>query len=141
MEQFTMNNLQSDHRRSVLVLAGGDPGAVLVSEVLARHADLSIVSNIQEMLQRLAESPCDVLVCDWRFPLGTWRDALETVQGIYPELPVIVVHRAGREKEWFETLEAGAFDLVTEAHSEHAVLSLFEHAVATHDARLVRSVA
>ncbi len=127
--------------RKVLLLAGSDPGTVLLKEILAKHAELSSASDIPEMLSLLAQDGCDVLFCDWRFPMGSWRDAVEAIQNWNPELPVIVICRTGKEREWREVIEAGAFDLVTEFYPERAVLSVLEHALASRDGRAFRTVA
>ena len=128
--------------RKVLLLGSSDPGTTLLKEILAQHTDASSVSDIPELLSLLSEEPFDALFCDWRFPLGTWWDVLESVQRLYPQLPLIVVCRKGGEREWREVLDAGAFDLLTEPFSERAVLYLLEHALVTRDVRArIRPVA
>lgn len=128
-------------RRKVLLLHSSDPGTSLLKEILSRHVDVTCACDIPGMLSLLAETSCDLLFCDWRFAMGTWRDVVEGVHHLYPELPVIVVCRTGGEKEWRETLDEGAFDLLSEPYSEIAVLSVVEHGLASRDARAVRSAA
>ncbi len=130
-----------NERRKILLLAGSDPGTDLLREILVEHADVSGASDIPEMLSLLADDACDVLFCDWRFAMGTWRDVVEGIQNYYPELPVIVVCRTAGEREWREVLDEGAFDLLTEPYNERVVLALLEHALATRDARATRTVA
>lgn len=124
----------------VLLLAGSDPAIAAVEQALEPRTDLTVVSDLPDVLRELAHGQTEVLFCDWRFPAGTWRDVLDVVQFHYPELPVIVVSRCGDEWQWREVLDAGGFDLVT-THSELAVLSVLEHAAASRDARLMRTVA
>jgi len=128
-------------RRKVLLLHSSDPGTSLLKEILSRHVDITCACDIPGMQSLLAESSFDLLFSDWRFVMGTWRDVVEGVHLLYPDLPVIVVCRAGGEKEWRETLDEGAFDLLSEPYSELAVLSVVEHGLASRDARAVRSAA
>ena len=141
MNTTKINIPRMDERRKVLLLSGSDPGTILLQEILAKHVDIASASDIPEMLSLLAEETCDVLFCDWRFALGTWRDVVEGIQVQYPELPVIVVYRTGGEREWREVLEANAFDLLTEPYCERAVLTVLEHALVTRDGRAMRTVA
>ena len=139
-EQTMSKQTSAGASRKVLLLAGSDPAIAAVEQILESHTDLTVVSDLADMLWELAHEQTEVLFCDWRFPLGTWRDVLECVLMQYPELPVIVISRCGDEQQWREVLDAGGFDLVT-GHSESAVLSVLEHAAASRDARLMRTVA
>ncbi len=141
MNAMTIMIPKANEPRKVLLLCGSDPGTALLKEILARHAEVASASDIPSMRSQLAEDGCDLLICDWRFSMGTWRDALEGVRHAHPDLPVLVVCRSAGEREWREVLEAGAFDLLTEPYSERAVLSVVEHAFASRDARATRSVA
>ena len=131
----------TSERRKVLLLHSSDPGTSLLKEILSKHVDVACACDIPEMLSLLAEASYDLLFCDRSFVMGTWRDVVEGVHILYPELPVIVVCRTGGEKEWRETLDEGAFDLLTEPCSEKAVLVVMEHGLASRDARAIRSAA
>ena len=117
-------------RSKVLLLSSGDAGTVLLQEIIAKHADAATASDIDGMLNLLAEESYDIFFCDWRFAMGTWRDALEEIQRQDPEMPVIVVCRTGGQQEWREVLEAGASDLLTAPYCERVVLSVLERALA-----------
>lgn len=141
MNTTEINIPRMDERRKVLLLSSSDPGTILLQEILAKHVDIASASDIPGMLSLLADDTYDVFFCDWRFSMGTWRDALEVIQSQDWELPVVVVCRTGGEQEWREVLGSGAFDLLTAPYCERTVLTVFEHALATRDGRTMRTVA
>ena len=104
-----------------------------------------LFEDIPQALHRLAQDDYEAVFTDWRFHCGTWREALQQVGGLYPDLPVIVISPVeGLEqgmREWVDVVEAGAFDLLLSPRSESAALSLLEHAVASGEARAMRATA
>jgi len=114
-------------------------------EILRRGARVVRVEDIPQALEQLAAEPFAAAFADWSFHGGTWREALERLGALYPELPVVVVSRTnGIEEgiqEWAEVVAAGAFDLLLSVRNEAAVLSILAHAVASSEARALRAIA
>ncbi|MBI3933625.1 MAG: response regulator [Acidobacteria bacterium] len=114
-------------------------------ETFGRAARVAEAEDLPQALQQLARADYDAVGVDWRFHCGTWREAVQMVGAMYPDLPVIVISRSeGIEQgiqEWIEVVKAGAFDLLVASDRESAALSLLEHAVATSEARALRATA
>jgi len=126
------------------MLLGSDAVRVTpLRQILRPYANETFAEDLPAALSLLAGNTYEVVFCDWRFHCGTWREALEKLQSLYPELPVIVVNQtAGTEegmRECVEVLEAGAFDLLFSPLHVPTVLFLLEHAVASGEARALRA--
>jgi DNA-binding NtrC family response regulator len=119
----------------VLLLSDQQSEIHNLNHVLADYVTLSSVSDLEQCQQRLAATDYDALLCSWSFREGRWNAALDHVQEQYPDLPVIITHRCGGEKEWAEVLDAGAFDLLVAPFQKQTVLPVLEHAIATREAR------
>ena len=133
-------------QRPNILLIGDDPAKMAwLREILGRAARVAQAEDIPQALHRLAQDDYEAVFTDWRFHCGTWREALQQVGGLYPDLPVIVISPVeGLEqgmREWVDVVEAGAFDLLLSPRSESAALSLLEHAVASGEARAMRATA
>ncbi len=126
-------------RSSRVLLLCSDPSASAAFRlILAPHAILVLAGHLPEALDLLAKSPFDAVLCAWRFDLGTWNDALSAVKRAHPDLPVIVFSSTGGEREWVEVLDAGAFDLLVSPYTQRTILPPIEHALASHEARVLR---
>jgi DNA-binding NtrC family response regulator len=95
------------------------------------------------MVDFLAEGSVDVVLCDWNFLDGTWKEALREIQGRYPRLPSIVISPTqGIEEgiqEWLDVLSAGAFDLLLNPSNDLSLRSVLEHAVASGEGRMMHA--
>jgi len=131
-------------RLKVLLL--GSPGAectLLLQQALAPHVDLVSATSLAEchrLLEREQAPGFDVLLCEWCYEGGSWRDALESIRARVPELPVIVACRTGGEAEWMEVLAAGAFDMLTAPFSTDQVLFALTNAAAARQERFAAKV-
>ena len=127
----------------VIYLGGRKTGRVEFDENLRRLATVRIAESIPEMLEQVEEAGADVVVCEWSFAGGTWRDALEELRRRHPDLPAIVISQTeGIDEgiqEWLEVLSGGAFDLLLAPSSEYSVRSMMEHAFITGEARARRA--
>ncbi len=135
-------------RPRVLLLGDDAPRLAPLRQTLSRSARLTSADDLPHALSLLASSAFDVVFCDGRFYCGTWREALERIGAVYPELPVIIVSRPSEQKaeglvaivdEWSDVVAAGGFDLLPSVHNEPAALALLEHAVASGEGRALRS--
>jgi DNA-binding NtrC family response regulator len=124
----------------VLLLSTDETESVALQHALGRDAALRILRDFRELQGELKGSDHDAVFCGWSFSGGTWRDVLQQIQQGWPDLPVIVLCRAGGEKEWLEVLQAGGFDLLVPPHDRQAVLTMLEHAIASHNSRISHGV-
>ena len=102
---------------------------------LPEWVTVAMAKSVPEMLHLLAIEETDLVVCDWYFSDGTWKQALREIQARYAKLPAIVVSPTqGIEEgiqEWLEVLNAGAFDLLLAPSNEHAVFAMLEQAISS----------
>jgi DNA-binding NtrC family response regulator len=133
--------MDMQERPRVLLLGDDALRLAPLRQTLSRSARVGSAEDLPHALSLLARGAFDVVFCDERFYCGTWREALERIAAIYPELPVIVVSRASDPEagEWAEVVAAGAFDLLPSVRNEPATLALLEHAVASGEGRALRS--
>jgi DNA-binding NtrC family response regulator len=120
------------------LLLTSDPGnRKHLNELLNNHAVLIHTGNLRDMRSRMHDSRADLLLCDWSFYAGCWREIQDSVQQYAPELPVIVLSRNGGEREWISALESGAFDLLAWPSSQTTLLAAVEQARASYQARIL----
>ena len=124
-----------------VILVSDDPAEAFVFEgILGEDTVLKSVQDLPELHDDLGDGiHYDAVLCAWFTRNGTWKDALGQVLQRCPDLPVVVFHRTGTEREWLEVLEAGAFDLLTAPYVEHTVLPVLEQAGASSRARRLRN--
>ena len=125
----------------VLVLRGKDGDFEGLTEILSRFLNVAVANNPEELESLLARETYAAFLCPWDCPCGTWREICREVHQGHPDLPIIVVRRLGEEHDWVEILEAGCFDILCAPFSSHHVLAVIEHAAASSEGRLLRSVA
>ena len=128
---------------NVLLIGDDDARMAKWRETFERSARVAQAEDLPQALQQLARADYDAVGVDWRFHCGTWREALQLLGAIYPDLPVIVISRSdGMEQEiqeWKEVIAAGAFDLLLASDHQSAALSVLEQAVATSEARTLHA--
>ena len=120
----------------VLLLACDADERAILQKILGLHAELTCVCTPEEMAGRLEQAKYDALFCARSLSMGNWREVLQEVQQFYPHLPIIILSRTADEQEWLEVIEAGAFDLLGPPYYEQMFLSVLEHAVVSHKARV-----
>jgi DNA-binding NtrC family response regulator len=129
----------------IVYLMNDTSTAAVLHDNLHRHAIVASAGSIEETLNILAGGVVDVVLCDWNFPGGTWREALGKLRARRPDLPVIVVSGTrGVEEataEWIEVLRDGAFDLLLNPLSNADVSMALERAVTSGANRAIGSTA
>jgi serine phosphatase RsbU (regulator of sigma subunit) len=76
-----------------------------------------------EGLQRVRDSPPDLVLCDLRMPGIDGLELLSRIRAERPDLPVIVVSGAGSMTDAVEALKRGAWDYVTKPVVDVALLT------------------
>lgn len=80
------------------------------------HADLQVVAeagNATELLERLASTPCDVVVLDISLPGRSGLDVLRQIKADYPCLPVLVLSMYTEEQYALRAMRCGAAGYLT----------------------------
>ncbi|AYA38506.1 DNA-binding response regulator [Hymenobacter oligotrophus] len=99
-----------------LILA--DDHAIIRDGIKALLADVpdfdvvGLVGNGQELLERLADTPADVVLMDLNMPVMSGFDALPVLRERFPEVRVLVLSMLDHEKYVHQVLEAGAMGYV-----------------------------
>lgn len=91
---------------------------MMVLQVLAaglRQSGYTVTANTNpvECLRKLHESPCDLLISDAYMPEMDGLTLTETVSGIFPELPIVLLTGFGTVDLMREGLQRGASDFIT----------------------------
>jgi DNA-binding NtrC family response regulator len=133
-------------QRPNILLIGDDAARMArLRETLSRAACVAQAEDLPQALKRLAMEDYETVFADWSFHCGTWREALQSIGELYPDLPVIVLGHSDdlnpHSRQWQEVVAAGAFDLLPAGHREFEILSLLEHALASAQARAMRAIA
>jgi DNA-binding NtrC family response regulator len=132
-----------------ILLIGDDPARMArLRAILSRTARVVQAEDLQQALKRLAlknSEEFEAVFTDWRFHCGTWRDALNQIGNLHPDLPIVVVYNseelARGSRDWREVISAGAFDLLPSSCGDLELLSLAEQAVASARARALLATA
>jgi DNA-binding NtrC family response regulator len=125
----------------VLLLSNDESETSALDRLLTGHVLLTTVNNLPELVSLLENGNYDALFCAWSFHTGTWSDALEEVQKLHSDLPVIILSSSAEEREWLRVLEAGAFDLLVPPFQDRALLAVLEQASASRDALTPKRIA
>lgn len=108
----------------------------ILQQTLAPHAELTWVCHPQEMTQQLEKALYDVVFCARTFFNMSWRDVLEQVRQINPDLPVIILAESAEDEEWEEVLATGAFDLLSIPYDEQRLVPMATPAAVSYEAAL-----
>ena len=118
---------------NVLLLGSAETETGAVMDILAEHANLTLVRSLTELKERRAEKEYDALFCGSSFHQARWRDAVQVIRIIVGgDLPVIFLSRTADEKEWMEVFQAGGFDLLALPYNESQTLAALVQAVESH---------
>jgi DNA-binding NtrC family response regulator len=136
-------NLNMTTYPQVIYLGGKDAGRQELDQNLRKIATVMVAEAIPEMLRLVESEGADVVLCEWSFPGGTWREAVAQLRRFHPHLPAIVISQTqGLDEgiqEWLEVLSGGAFDLLLAPSNEYSVRSMMEHAFISGEARAMRT--
>lgn len=82
------------------------------------------VSSEAAMQVALMESPCDLVICDYRMPRFTPYRALELLKASGQDAPFIVFSGAIQEDAAIELLKVGADDFITKDRMPRLILAV-----------------
>jgi DNA-binding NarL/FixJ family response regulator len=87
-----------------------------IKRILVDTTDMCVVgeaSNVKELLARMAEDTCDVVILDSTLPGQDGLDMLPCFKQIYPRLPVLVCSTYVGSRYVMEAFNAGAAGYLT----------------------------
>lgn len=87
----------------------------------AAHVSLHRAASLAEAIVLLQTMKGMVLLVDYSFPGGNWRDALRAVGRQYPEAAVVVAAAVRRAAVWEQVFAAGGFEVVLKPFELHEV--------------------
>src|ERR1041385_2314362 len=82
-----------------------------LKQILAEHFEKVAVgeaTNAQEFLERIKKQKWDLVIVDVALPGKSWMDLIKRLQGIKPDLPVLVFSMHGDHRFAMRVLKAGA---------------------------------
>jgi cyclic di-GMP phosphodiesterase len=82
------------------------------------------VSTEAAMQVALMESPCDLVICDYRMPRFTPYRAIELLKATGQDVPIIIFSGAVQEEAAVELLKAGASDFITKDRMPRLILAV-----------------
>ena len=102
-------------KRRVLIVDDDEEMGKLLAEHLDRERlSTSYVTSGEELLRRLADEPCDLVVSDLR--IGETTEATDLLPDIFrlrPRLPIIIITAFGTLDSAVKAMKLGAFDYIT----------------------------
>ena len=100
----------------------------LLWNVLSPHAILTCSQKLPEFKILLQGGIYDIVLCEWTFGQGTWKEVLKTVKEFHPELPVVILAKTTENHDRGDVLKAGAIDLLVQPYRQQALLAVLEQA-------------
>ena len=100
--------------------------------------DVQIARNIDEALELLHAAPVDVVVTDLLMPGGTGLDLLKRIEGLLPDVPVIIVTADQSVEAAAEAVREHAFDYLTKPVSREALSSTVARAIEARKTKVSR---
>lgn len=76
------------------------------------------VDNEDEMTSALEENPIDIILCKYKLPQFTAKQAIEVLSRFGRDIPLVVVCLPGKESSTVDILKAGARDICGEDQTE-----------------------
>jgi DNA-binding NtrC family response regulator len=126
-----MNERKPSPRGRVLVVEDEAYVRESLLEILrSRGYDVSEASSVTEALARLAKSPVDVVLTDFRLPGADGLELVKHALAAWPEMPVVVLTGQGTITSAVECLKSGASDYLLKPVDPSALEIALERALA-----------
>src|SRR4051794_7453239 len=111
----------------VLIVEDDPDWALLVGEIL-RHAETQVfeastVNRLADAREELLEGGVDCVLLDLSLPDATGLDALFELEGVAPEVPVVILSGLDDEEVALRAVQSGAQDYLLKSHTEPAILA------------------
>lgn len=98
----------------ILISDDEAPVVELITKVLARRfgCTVDIAANGEELLEKLTQNPCDIVVMDMRMPGLHGIELLRRVRTEFPATSVIVITGHPHQFPYLDAIQAGASDFL-----------------------------
>lgn len=113
-----------DQQLKVLLVDDNEDQAFIAAEALSEDPNIAVTvarSGI-ECLQKIKETPYDLIILDYSMPQMTGMDVLRSMRTGGLEIPVIMVTGYGDERVAVEAMKLGAADYVIKSGLYHELL-------------------
>jgi DNA-binding NtrC family response regulator len=107
----------------------------LVEILRARRFDASPAGSVAEALAHLGRAPVDVVLSDLRMPGADGLELVRRMQGVAPDVPVVILTGHGNVASAVECLKAGASDYILKPAEPEALEVALDRAL---EARALR---
>jgi DNA-binding NtrC family response regulator len=107
---------------------------VLLRMILAERGRYEVVTtpNPLELEHILRDQEIHLVITDWRMPGRSGAEVLETVHGLDPDLPVIVITAYDNPETAGEAQKRGAFDYLPKPFRKDRILKAVEKGLAAY---------
>jgi DNA-binding NtrC family response regulator len=107
---------------------------VLLRMILAERGRYEVVTtpNPLELEHILRDQEIHLVITDWRMPGRSGAEVLETVHGLDPDLPVIVITAYDNPETAGEAQKRGAFDYLPKPFRKDRILAAVEKGLAAY---------
>ena len=121
-------------KRIRVLLVEDNPGdARLIKEMLASPAydgvtyQLSQVETLSVAVQVCSNNPIEVILLDLNLPDSTGRETLESLNGMFPQIPIVVLTGLNDSELTMQSVQHGAQDYITKEECTSQLLTRVIH--------------
>lgn len=106
------NSINLDQKTRILSVGNTDPGFDALCAALNKRNDIQILpaASIQDAVEKLTLSPCNLLVSEYTLPDGTVFNFLKMLAKKGFNTPLVVITGHGNELAASELIQAGVYD-------------------------------
>jgi len=118
-------------RRPLILFVDDDKNfrQVMAYALREKGYDVAEAANGKEALERLRETPPDVILCDLKMPVMGGLELLAALRESGQQAPAIVLTAFGSIESAVEAMRAGAYDYVTKPVNRDALLLALDRAL------------
>jgi len=117
-----------NYRKRVLIIDDDSQVRRLLKDIFNDY-ECHAVATVDEAIELINQSACDVVISDIRMPGKTGINLLEASKAIFPGLPVIMITGHGDKLNAIESVKGGAFDYLEKPFSDDEILHAVDRAL------------
>ena len=101
--------------KPIVLIVDDEPDILELLEITIERMDLicDCASDLNSALMLLKQKDYQLCLTDMRLPDGDGLDLVDTVQQLYPKMPIAVISAHGNMDTAIKALKSGAFDFLT----------------------------
>jgi len=128
-----MEESMPEKRIRVLLVEDNPGDARLIKEMLASPAyygvtyQLSQVENLSVAVQVCSINPIEVILLDLNLPDSTGMETLESLNGLFPQIPIVVLTGLNDSELTMQSVQHGAQDYITKEECTSQLLTRVIH--------------